>query len=65
MASTYAIIELNFPIIAIIVHFWDAASLNLLTADHRTMILLDKANTMSATDTFVNCRLQLCQFVQH
>ncbi len=54
-ASTHAINGLNFPIIAIIVHFRAAASLNLCSADHWTMILRDKANSKSAMDAFVDC----------
>ncbi len=54
-ASTHAIIGLSFPIIAIIVHSWAAAGLNLRAADYGTMMLRDKANSMSARDAFVDC----------
>jgi hypothetical protein len=55
MASTLAIIGLRFPIIAIIVHIWVAASLNLRAADHGLMILRDKANSRSAREAYVDC----------
>ncbi len=61
-ASTHAIIGLNFPIIANIVHF--RAGLNLCSADHRTMILRDKAR-VPGTHLSTAEGLQRCQLVPY
>ena len=55
MASALAIIGLIFPIIAIIVYFSVADSLNLRAADHETIIMRYKANIRTARAAYGDC----------
>ncbi len=49
------LLDLFFPIIAIIVRFCVAALLNLRTADHETMIMRNRANLRSARAAYDDC----------